>query len=391
MDQRKIKEIGRKARESLKEERSKRKEIVRIHEKEPAISNKSRSTSKFAKSVKQTQKKRKATKTNRTSLTSLKRKRATSPLTASELNQAENVDEWMPSTQHMFNHLGQEEEMQYSNIVRIYGFPTCANEKHLKKFFSGLSLEQIFTIPAFEKSIQNFDLEDTARGSPLSTKRSPKIKAARRFSVDRHRPSVRIFCKFKSTSAAQAAIQRSGEILFFDNDYGKVHAGAAIAIVPISQSIAVHLSRNMALVWRKGQDLDTVMELAEKEIPIHVRQILWVMLAQKLKTDLDMTIYVEENDTDDENDSDHEGFSCQQLLEYGPHWKPRDLAILHNKLLDLYESLKKCYPLHMRQFDPSIPLLPSNYLRCFYAVSHWLLREMGVIENCLFQSKSVVV
>ena len=387
MDAGKLKEMGRKARERLQEERNKRKEIVRINEKEleataAAMISKSRSPSNFSKAVKQTQKKRKV---NKTKQASLKRKRANSPLT--ELNQSEDVDEWMPSTQHLFNSSEGKDEIQHSNTVRIHGFPICGNERHLKKFFTGLSLEQIFTIPAFEKSIQNFDVKDDLRHSSVLTKGSSKrFSGSKKIIVERHRATVRIFCKFKSTSAAQAAIQRSGEILFYDDDYGNIHAGAAIAVVPVSKSIALHLTRNMAFVWMKGQDLNTLMEVAEKEVPIHVRQILWVMLAQKMKTDLDMTIYMEEQ-FDDGTVSDHEGISCQELLEYGHHWNPRNLAILHNKLLDLYETLKTHYPLLMSQFDPSMPLLPSNYLRCFYAVSHWLLREMNVIENCLFQSK----
>ena len=398
-DDDKLKETGRKARERLQEERSKRKEIVRIEESDDFVSNQTpnlRPYSNFSKAIKEETQKRKKTTVSRNKLSghsattdrSRKRRRGTSPLSAIETNLTEKVDEWVPFTQKIFNTLDKRDKMYHSNIVRIHGFPIGANEKNLRKFFTGLSLEKIFTIPAFEREIPNFDLKDTdsARETSFSASKGSKKRAySRQVSLERHRSTVRIFCKFKTKSAAQAALERSGEIIFFNDENDKI--GAAIAIVPISKSISEHLERNMALGWIKGQDLDLVMELAEEKVPIHIRKILWVMLARKLKQDLEIPIYINENrSTNNETDSDHDGISCRELLEYGPESNPRYLVILHNKVLDLYVMLKRSYPLYMTEFDPSIP--PSDYLQCFYAASQWLLMEMRLIKNCLHQART---
>eukprot|EP00557_Chaetoceros_sp_GSL56_P001642 CAMPEP_0176502024 /NCGR_PEP_ID=MMETSP0200_2-20121128/14516_1 /TAXON_ID=947934 /ORGANISM="Chaetoceros sp., Strain GSL56" /LENGTH=314 /DNA_ID=CAMNT_0017901035 /DNA_START=270 /DNA_END=1211 /DNA_ORIENTATION=+ len=288
----KVKEMGRKARQRLEEEKSKRKEIVRLNDDDVLIASRTiiatdnkkedNRTSQFAEAIQHSTKSKKLlrkvihppTKKRRTAATTKDASIATG------IRNNEDVDTWAPCTDGLLSYDLPKEEK--SSIVRIHGLPIGTRVEDVKKFFAGLSPSHVFVLLSFDASIVGFDsCDDVSRSSKEGKRR-------KRSTVERHGSDLRLCVKFPSIITADMAIKRSGEFIHVNtsdkNNHGKESTvAAAISISPISRNVAMYIESNLAIdcskVINEGGDstsiISHVLAEAERSIPPIVNQILW--------------------------------------------------------------------------------------------------------------------
>jgi len=361
----KVKEIGRKARMRLEEEKSKRKEIVRLDEGIAIINTSARTSNKISTFSKAVKKSSQVAKKQKQPQPSRKRRNVTtaSSRKAKTKDQDSNIDTWAPSTASLrYYDLPKAEK---SNIVRLHGLPLGAKVDHIRIFFGALSPERIFILPSMNVPIAGFDSD----GDDDSRQRS---KGA---FVDRYVPTFRVYVQFESLAAADVAIGRSGEVIHVDG------AAAAISISPMSKRVAIHLQNHMAIECSKAIPIEDALKNAEKDIPTVIIEILWVMAARNLDLDLNLSTI-----------GGGEDFPCIRTNEIANIFPPlneqsrRNIMTLHNKLLDVYEVLEhQCSPLQLKDtffIDPSFVALNSSH-RLKITAMQWLLDQMGRITKCI--------
>jgi hypothetical protein len=215
-----VKDLGRKARERLEEERKKRREIVRLNE-EPAYSLREYKKSKndVVSPSRDPSKKRRSGRPG-----ALKRK----AVQRIQAPKEQRVDLKIPDILHI---PAVKEEFK-SNVVRLHGLPLDVRPEHIKNFFSGIELERIFALPKFDVLIPEWDAKTTNRNDQQNDKTSISDS------------SLRVFVKFHSTPVAHLASQRSGEILTIEGKLDE-KIRACIAIIQISKIDAPYLLRRM--------------------------------------------------------------------------------------------------------------------------------------------------
>lgn len=215
-----LKDIGKKTRQLLDNERKKRKEIVRLHDavivphpetgaiKRKLTSEVGDAPSKKAPST--------ATKAKKKMATKPKRKR-----------RDPSVDGWMPNLDNLSVSAASKEDR--SNILRLHGLPFGVKPEHISKFFHGLSPSLIFVLPSLPSTIKDWDAKQD-------------FDANTRTAVKRHSNDFRVFVKFQSSPVADAAMERVGEPMGFDKDSNICNrseiAGAAIALSSVPKYVA---------------------------------------------------------------------------------------------------------------------------------------------------------
>ena len=224
-----IKDLGRKARERLEQERQKRKEVV-ILDQIP----KEQDVARNAISILQPRvpSKRPKAATSTTAVPSRKRKRRPTYL---------EIDPWVSCVSHIPS-LPKEER---STVVRMHSLPVGCTAAQLRRFFSGLNPERIFVIPTNEANIPFLD------GSPAGSDDKGRRVGASSPIVDRYPTYFRVFVKFASSPMAQVATERSGEAIMLQNDEefssssDKTMKGATVAVTQVGKKVASFLLKAM--------------------------------------------------------------------------------------------------------------------------------------------------
>mmetsp|Transcript_2678 Transcript_2678/g.3864 ORF Transcript_2678/g.3864 Transcript_2678/m.3864 type:complete len:434 (+) Transcript_2678:111-1412(+) len=370
-DEERLKAIGKKTREVLEQERSKRKEIVRINDPflakvgqnlDPSQGTKRSSTSTsngFSRAVMEQTGKRRKTSSN-------SRYVPVAPYRKTRSYTESNVDQWFPYTNDLLKSYNLLPKCEKSNIVRLHGLPVGAKVEHILKFFSGLSPQRIFVLPTLDETIEGFDVCDDNYYESHSTATSGHNK------VKRHSNQFRVFVKFQSYPIANSSLLRSGETLRTDEN-----SAAAIAVTPISKVVAVHLQKFMGIDGNKG-DLKVLLDETEDKIPKVVTEILWAMFRKEVGIQVSKKIIGGDG-----------SYPCIQTSElyniFPPSTKQgqRKKVNLYNKLLDIYEELEKeCTPLIMQEIDPYLKMHSSIHCLTITA-SMWILDQCDVIKKCL--------
>mmetsp|Transcript_7320 Transcript_7320/g.13811 ORF Transcript_7320/g.13811 Transcript_7320/m.13811 type:complete len:507 (+) Transcript_7320:136-1656(+) len=344
-----LKDIGKKTRQLLDNERRKRKEIVRLDDADIVpCSEKGKKKLSVSSEVGDLPSKKvpsTVSKGKKKILTKPKRKR-----------KDPTVDDWMPDLDHL--NMNAVSKDDHSNILRLHGLPSGVKPEHISKFFHGLSPSLIFVLPSLPSVIKDWDAKqdfDTNNG----------------MAVKRHSSDFRVFVKFQSAPVANAAMERMGEPMGFDKDSNVCSkseiTGAAIALSSVPKHVANFLQKHMAIHARKGQALAQTMKHVEKQLG-SVVDMLWAMATKKLK--LSFILHTPRRLQ-----------NLQPLMEqnYVPSIKSdyERLIKLYNKLIDQHEKLELDSSILLTHtFDPSC--LEDSTHRITHAVSNWILDEISL-------------
>jgi hypothetical protein len=205
-----IKDLGKKAKARLEEEKLKRPEIVILDsmpEENPGSTKRQRkSLIPKRDKAKPTPRQTKKRKLN----TSSPKLRA-----AGETNRL--IDYWMPDVSRIPTYA---KEIR-STIVQLHGAPLGCTVEHIKRFFKGLEPERVFVLLRNSAYIPMFD---ATTDNSYST-------------MERCGNDMRVFVKFAASPTAALATERSGEAIVLDHDESSDLKGATVAVTQVSKNV----------------------------------------------------------------------------------------------------------------------------------------------------------
>eukprot|EP00558_Chaetoceros_sp_UNC1202_P011663 CAMPEP_0197245184 /NCGR_PEP_ID=MMETSP1429-20130617/10049_1 /TAXON_ID=49237 /ORGANISM="Chaetoceros sp., Strain UNC1202" /LENGTH=142 /DNA_ID=CAMNT_0042705635 /DNA_START=71 /DNA_END=499 /DNA_ORIENTATION=- len=142
----------------------------------------------------------------------------------------------------------------------------------------------------------------------------------------------------------------------------------------------------MTIECKRGDacTIEEVLNDADERTPSIINQILWFMTARQLGLELDLyTIGGDRFPSIHTKDLD-------AIFPSMCKTSCKNLAILHNTLLDVYEMVEKEYssPWQFQDCDPAIARLNPS-CRLISTAMDWLLDQMEIIEKCLNHSMLV--
>jgi hypothetical protein len=212
-----IKDLGKKAKARLEEEKSKRPEIVVLESSEAppeAATNADKATFVPPKAAKASStRKRKITTTGRSSKKSKRR----------------DIDLWVPDV----SNLGPVDKDVRSNIVQLHGLPEGCKVEQIRKFFKGLETERVFVLLSNRTVIASLDSSTDIPATPAIT---------------RHGNDLRVFVKFGSAPTAALAIERSGETIIVE-DHPSGMKGAAIIVTYVEKRLGQALLKTLVSTY----------------------------------------------------------------------------------------------------------------------------------------------
>lgn len=276
-----VKDLGRKAKARLEEERSKRHEIVRLAaEKSDPQQKSDHTTMKLPKSL---LKKRTTAKSTRK-----RRHRSSDNGTTTE----DVIDRWMPDTSHLPSF---EEKDERSSLVMIHGLPIDCTPRHLLKFFSGLETQRTMVLLSHPSRVHELDA---------------KIKTRKLEGVERSPLSFRVCAKFQSAPESHLATKRTGEPIQINEDL------VCIAVTQVEKSLATFLLKSIAIDGEQGFTFRETLSKVEAAVPQDAVNILWSEAYRRLK----LEGYVE-SQIDSLIDSLHGPLTSEDLLKLQNHRK----------------------------------------------------------------------
>lgn len=400
-----VKEMGRKARLRLEEEKSKRKEIVRLNDDlliaPPNIStmhHNAERTSQFAMAIQQST----LSKTAATKVARPQKKRRTAATRSTRTGHGniakgkllnKNVDTWAPSTGGLLYYDLPKEEK--SDIIRIHGLPIGATVEDLKKFFVGLYPSHFFVLLSFEASIQGFDSTNDASHPNKEEKEKRSLLL-----VDRHGPEFRLCVKFPSYITADVALQRSGELLHInthdDQNENVSTVAASISLSPISRQVGRYIENYLAIDCNKyitnegcrggfKTIFSHALAEAEKSIPPIINQILWANAARVLKWKID----IQKRDHDCSH-SIQEAFQTTIIISPKTSQEEKQrIVTLHNHLVTIYEDLERQsspFHFHHKVIDPCVSSRSNSNSMICQRAAELLLDRISSIQKALCYS-----
>jgi hypothetical protein len=419
-----VKEMGRKARLRLEEEKSKRKEIVRLNDdlllaSTTVSTSKSKNfegttgTSQFAKAIQQSTALGNKIAVTKTMHPSNKKRRtlAKRSTTAGDGKMVKNknrrkndVDTWAPNTSGLLYHDLPKEEK--SDMVRIHGLPIGTRVEDLKKFFVGLSPSHFFVLLSYNACIIGFD---SCNHGHEETSHPNKEKKRNRFHAERYGPNFRVCVKFPSIVTADVAIQRSGEFIHvntFDTNEKEsteapatettAAAAAAISISPMSKKVGIYIENYLAIdcskyIYKGGGGgggsttiLSRVLTEAEKSIPPIANQILWNNATRVLKWKVEIK-NTRDNDYHDHSVQEAFRFVINPCPTITSEEQKQHLVNLHNHLVAMYEDLERQsspFYFHHHVLDPCVSHDNSVAMICQKTVE-LLLDRISSIQKAI--------
>ena len=422
-----VREAGRKARLRLEEEKSKRKEIVRINDKaEALLAEKISSTGGGTKRKKSAGNTLTALSTRSAVAAGKKRKRATKAKAAAKEDYGGiRIDSWMPDTSAV--------SMEgRSNLVRVHGLPYGCKPEELRRFFTGLSPVRVLVLAPYDRQIDGWDCSDSGTADTSTSASSRKTRKRQRGAtpasgstprgpfVKRYSSVFRVFVQFESAPSAQLALKRSGESIFTTNaillddsndsdsssggiyeatkEQEKKKVGAAVFISPISKAQASFLKkRQVAIDGVKGDPLHETVEAVVVQLPRFVTRTLWALslinlrISQRRNADKgkDSDCY----DTDARKVADAFSILEKRMDTSFPECPDayRALAIGYNSLCDLYDSIEGKAKLEMTILRQDPTLLEDPVCRLTDAALEMIANEAERIDLVLRHARESIV
>jgi hypothetical protein len=301
-----VRDLGRKARERLVQERRKRPEIMRLTALPPtaattnddAVPEKPTTTTMIPakKAVALKPRPKRKRKSSYTATARTKNSIARNDNDHNLRDTADpSVDGWMPSVAHIQAPTSKKDR---STVVLLHGLPVGTTPRRIQSFFSGLDPRRIaFLVPILEDyipcakstSISGNITENKVTILEIDADYSSNAKRPR---IERYLPhQLRIMVQFRSAPTAFLAVQRSGEILTLpsnpsqgddfsmdDDDNGQYKRGAAIAVTPMRKPWSSFLGKYLAIdvthaYWDEPL-YETQMRIM-KPLDSNVLKILW--------------------------------------------------------------------------------------------------------------------
>ena len=224
----KIKDLGKKAKARLEEEKLKRPEIVMLDSMpvEDPEASKRRPKSLIPRRDKAKPKLTpRQTKKRKLNASSPKQRAATG-----ETNRL--IDNWMPDISRIPTYA---KEIG-STIVQLHGTPLGCTVEHIKRFFKGLEPERVFVLLRNQAHIPMFD---ATTDYDYST-------------IERCEINMRVFVKFAASPTAALATERSGEAIVLDHGESSDLKGATVAVTQVSRNIGSVLLETLVRASSKG-------------------------------------------------------------------------------------------------------------------------------------------
>ncbi len=440
-----VQEMGRKARIRLEEEKSKRKEIVRltdidIHKAAEIIPLDAKTSTRTRTSRSINTKRQKGfnfQKPGNSSRTIAKRRRkATISITTSasasasttnmqsrsSLKDSKHCDTYSPNIQSAS--VLKLPKAEKSQFLRIHGLPLGAMVDSIYQFFVGLSPECVIVLPSLNIPIAGFDIDiisstSTTTTTTCTSTRKGKEKVAKVPTIQRYPETFRVFVKFQSPMVAEAAIRRSGELMNHtatctvnDSDY-RQKKKVAISLSPVPKIFAKALFEHELNIECKRSTITTTsvegaLKEVEDQMPPVINQILWLKALNTLRLKypleaigIGIGMGIEEiGDSNNMESNDNCGQISIRVRDiehisptsrnnkggYSSSSSKNLLVALHNKLFDMHEEIcKQCAPFQCEEIDPILTSMNPSFRLTTIAVS-WLIDHMEMIQKCLISS-----
>ncbi|CAJ1954500.1 unnamed protein product [Cylindrotheca closterium] len=313
----KVKEFGKKARALLQEEKDKRREIKVV---DPVqISTKTKSSTSFGSAIKS------AGAATTATARSNKRQRVSSP---TKRRRSEGASSAVTSKIHIHApHIPIPDKEFRSNVVKLHGLHASCTKDHIKKFFSGLKFDFIFTVLSNDIYIPLLDCKKDLQETRASSNN------------DHH---LRVFVKFESSTLATVAAERSGETI----SIGAVKTSSSeptkvsIGVTLMSKELARRMLE-MSIHGISNAPFYEVLSKIEKELHPIISTILWKRVAKTVEVPLEEEI----NQHDLFRKTNHDPSTLQGYQELARHC---------NQLIEIHETLINQLP------SPSVELLASE-------------------------------
>ncbi|KAL7563430.1 hypothetical protein ACA910_016526 [Epithemia clementina (nom. ined.)] len=336
-----VKELGRKARVRLEEERNKRAEVIRIDPEEAQRLEKSKQPQpgKISKAVPKSSRRSSREDGTRmlleeTSPANKKRRRrqpqqdgglSTTALTP------QNADMWMPVVDHLPTHVTGKETR--SNLVRLHGLPEGTTPVQIKKFFSGLQPQLIAVLLSCPATISEWDALDGTTAATATDRKWQNLRQRppSQPTIKRYSSHFRVVVKFDSAPTAELAADRSGETIDIaspeheDNNHqsssnknkngtnlsstSEVIVRAAIGVTQLPKHHAIVILQNLSIdaasaSTNNGAKRAIHLTLASVENALlpHVDRILWMDAQRQLHLTFD-SLWPDYNNYEEDEDA----------------------------------------------------------------------------------------
>jgi len=351
-----VKDLGRRARARLEQERSKRPEIVRWD------------AASCPPPLLQEDVQKKLI-TPRTEAKKQKSRTSAGPRTAPRKRQKRNsntvvedssVDRWMPN----LSHLPTPTKETCSRLVRLHGLPFGALPAQIRRFFAGLNVQQICLLPSCCKD----DIFDNLDATDQVPRKMGGIH------VKRYAETVRVFVLFESATMAFLARERSGEIIPLEDTTA---AGVAIGVSNVSKSFAIHFLKHVVIESIPGIPLHETLQSVEQNLDPSINGILWK------STEVELNLLPRARKPHEKNDF------CKTSRTLACTSDDCHRLELHrNRILQTYENLKYKLPYPSAAFlDPA--LVDDSVVRLTVSAAYFLQREIGRLNDKLLRLRHV--
>lgn len=255
-----VKNLGRKARARLDEERSKRREIQRVDIDVRAPDallgvTTNRSAPEDAATLVPAKKVHKPS-------SNKKRRRRSNASEDDRVVEDRNVDRWIPDISHI--PLPTTSENQ-SSVVPVHGLPAGTTAAQIRRFFSGLDPRRVFILPSSPLTLADLDARSDI----------PRKVGLR---VDRCEHHLRVLVKFHSAPTAALAAQRSGEVMRVAES-----KGASVAVTHLLKNTASYFVKKLAVIVEPVLTVDSMLNKIESNVDPLVPTLLWEAAIKELK------------------------------------------------------------------------------------------------------------
>mmetsp|Transcript_61820 Transcript_61820/g.182510 ORF Transcript_61820/g.182510 Transcript_61820/m.182510 type:complete len:589 (-) Transcript_61820:98-1864(-) len=275
-----------------------------------------------------------------------------------------------------------------SDTVRLHGLPRGTKPEDVRRLFSGLDPRRVYVLPCHDRSIDDFDPPPAADDERQGGRR-------------RHGPTFRVFVKFSSVAVADMAVERSGEAVRASPTAGvgpPEEQEASVAITPVPKDAARFFAASMAIDGTRGEALETTAGSVESSLRPVVGRALWTAagralgLGVSLRQTAEFTVGGSSEEREGGTPSDvfyDWRWEAKQRHHLPVEGERRRLARRYNDLYDAHEQLElEATPLLMHEVFPITGghidnSVPSAVLRLTAAGGRWFLDEMKMIRRVL--------
>jgi hypothetical protein len=202
------------------------------------------------------------------------------------------IDRWIPDISHIQQPLSRDEK---SNMVQLHGTPIGTTTQQIRKLFSGLDITRMMVLlptPVHILTTRFMELD-----ADYDTPARKCGLLVERYAHPQH--CIRIFVQFPSISIATLAVQRSGEVLYLqqqptittdadgnnerDDDGSSnstmpsrcITVGAAIAITHVTKRMATSMVRRLGIDIEPENTMEQTLATIQTSLDPVVSTIVW--------------------------------------------------------------------------------------------------------------------